>query len=58
MFDPKCLELAGAFLEDYPSLDTAVNAEKIAQAIQDAIEEAFDELEELAVGPPRGESQT
>ena len=41
MYDPKCYALAIAFLADYKTLteeQRGVNAEELAQEIQDAIE--------------------
>jgi hypothetical protein len=37
-FDPKCYELATAFLADENTLDTSTNRESLAQEIQDTIE--------------------
>jgi hypothetical protein len=39
VFDPDCYELSQKFLADEPKLDTPVNREKLAQTIQDAIED-------------------
>ena len=44
-FDPECYELAAAFMEDHPERDTPENRQKLAQTIQDAIEEWFTEGE-------------
>ena len=40
-FDPRCLELANYFTQDYPRL--AGKEKELAQAIQDAIEDWFTE---------------
>jgi hypothetical protein len=39
MFDTKCYQLAQDFLEDEPELNNKANAGKLAQVIQDAIED-------------------
>ena len=54
MYDNKCWKLAGHFLEDYPSLSTKGNRKKLAQTIQDAIE---DWMEENLENPKRGRSR-
>lgn len=41
-FDPKCFELAKAFLADEPALNTDAARTTLAQAIQQAVE---DEIE-------------
>ncbi len=49
MFDEKCYELAGAFLEDEPaSIQTEEHRNALAQVIQDAIEQ---ELEAMKFTP-------
>ena len=42
MFDPKCYELAAAFLSDHPDKDTQENRETLAQHIQEQIEEMIE----------------
>lgn len=37
-YDQKCYDLAEAFLEDEPELNTEKNRDELAQAIQDVIE--------------------
>lgn len=44
-FDTRCHELAVVFLEDNPVISTPENADKLAQRIQDAIEEFLLEKE-------------
>jgi hypothetical protein len=38
MFDPKCHELAAAFLEDETGINSAAKIDDLAQTIQSAIE--------------------
>jgi hypothetical protein len=42
-FDPKCLDLAEAFLEDEPNLNTKDGARNLAICIQQAIEGWFND---------------
>lgn len=48
MYDRKCLEIAEDFLDDEPALKTPENAAKIAQAVQDAIEDGILSLRDAA----------
>lgn len=47
MYDTKCYDLAATFLEDNQSINTEANRKKLAQEIQDTIdnwiEEAIDD---------------
>lgn len=43
-YDPKCYDLAEAFLSDEPTLNTSQNRDQLASDIQQAIED-FLELE-------------
>jgi hypothetical protein len=50
MFDPKCHELAAAFLEDEAGINNAAKIDDLAQTIQSAIEswiefERYDQVE-------------
>jgi hypothetical protein len=49
-FDEKCYELAKEFLSDDPDLNNEVNRDKLAQSIQDTIE---DEIADLRAHPAR-----
>lgn len=46
MYDPKCLDLAKAFLSDHPALDTPKLHKQLAQIIQDTIEEEIGVMED------------
>lgn len=48
MVDPKCLDLAHAFLSDHPDLDTPNAARHLAQVIQDTIDDEIALMEEDA----------
>lgn len=37
-YDPKCYDLAKSFLSDEPTINNAANANRLAQEIQDTIE--------------------
>lgn len=43
-FDPKCYDLAEAFLVDEPAIASEENKKKLAQAIQTVIEEEIEYL--------------
>ena len=53
-YDPKCYDLAAAFLEDEPELATEKNKCKLAQHIQDTIEDWITYTVEIAVAEKRG----
>ena len=44
-YDSKCYDLAEAFLEDSPHLNTEVNRKTLAQEIQSAIESEIMDME-------------
>jgi hypothetical protein len=50
-YDSKCYDLAEAFLEDEPALNTEPRRKELAQIIQDAIE-GFIEYERKNYDPP------
>jgi hypothetical protein len=51
-YDPKCAELAEAFLDDQPEdARTPEHRAALAQAIQDAIEAYLQELEDAQATP-------
>ena len=43
MYDDKCYGLAQSFLSDYPAHNTELNRDRLAQEIQQAIENFFAE---------------
>lgn len=56
MFDPKCFDLAEAFLEDHPHLRNERRSNELAQIIQTAIDEYIAD-EQSNYEPPDGWDQ-
>lgn len=52
-FDPKCYDLAEAFLQDEPLLNTDARRSHLAQVIQSVIEEEIADMREAHANPTR-----
>lgn len=52
-YDPKCYELAEAFLEDEPAFNLKANKEELAQEIQTTIENWLDDVRGKERDEPR-----
>lgn len=50
-YDTKCYDLADAFLRDEGEINTAENTERLAQLIQDTIEEEIADMRVKAMMP-------
>jgi hypothetical protein len=50
-YDQKCYDLAEAFLDDTPEINTTANTERLAQLIQDTIEDEIGDMQLRAVMP-------
>ena len=51
-YDQKCYDLADAFLSDEGAINTTENTERLAQLIQDVIEDEIAELQIASIVTP------
>jgi hypothetical protein len=51
MHDPKCFELAREFLADTPAINTDANVVRLADAIQRAIEDEIEDMQNAVEVP-------